>query len=831
MRRIFFVILLLFGSFFFLLSQKMALAEECATSSAWSQIKINEFSSYSASDDWVELFNVFDSCVNLGGLSLFDSASAFKSLNAIAEVAGRGYYVVDANNRLNKDGDSIVLKNGELELDWVDYGTESMPAAKENEFWVKNGGNLWVLSSSSTPGSTNFFMPLGNEVGETPTTTTEGLATEPVAPDIFAWGQLRINEAMIDPDDGRDEWVELYNAATTSIDLTGGILCDSRENDCEIAAPSSTIAAGGYVVLSWSGSKLNNDTDKVIWKNPIGTVVDQMEYGIGEVPTASDGKSLARNEAGEWGITLAATPGERNIIQLPPAPVASGGGGGSGGSSTADNAKTSAETKSKTAKSATSTTKVKEDSVKIVWKVKFPSQGAPEEPLSFDASDSADPRGGLLRIIWNFGDETILTGGKVLHSYATSGVFAVTVLATSTAGTVGEKKISVRIASGLATKNTGVKISEVMVNPEGADSREFIRLYNSSSSTVDLSGWKLIYKDKEYILPAKTNILPADSLIFFQAVTHFMLENTTGGKIELLTPDEAVANVFSFGKALEGQSFTSTSTLVAAQKIVKKITTKKVLLTMAMSLTEAREAAKDTPVKVRGTVAALPGSFGVQYFYLIDGATGIQVYQYKKLFPAMKVGDVVEVKGVTSVASGIKRIKVSKKEDISVRSVDATSSSTAVTLEELDEELAGALVKITGEVTEIKSNFMYVDDGTTEAVVYFKKGAKIDKKKFQEGELVEVEGVLEQAKSSLQIWPRNQNDIRVIGQSEDLLKKQVLTSVTANPDTAEKYLTATAGGITTLLLGFLAKARGAAVRGLVRRGASLVTGIIRRDKV
>ena len=847
MRRIFFVALLLFSSFFFLLSQKMAKAEGCATSSAWSQVKINEFMPVPTSgDEWVELFNTDDEPVDLCGGYICDSTAhdakighdnikkckSFATSTAKDVIQPHGWFLFSGWTSYFNNGsvDEVILKDSDgADVDKVTYGTSTLelPESGESIGRSEDGAGMWQIFSTPTPGTTNVLLvePVGN--------TQEQENSEIAAStfDRFVWEQIKINEMMIDPDEGEDEWVELFNTATTSIDLTGGVLCDGRVNNCEMIAPTSTIAVGGYLVLSWSSSKLNNDTDKVIWKNPNGSVADEMEYGVGEVLTASDGKSLARNEDGGWEITLMPTPGEENIIQAPPAPVSSSSGGGGGGSASAPSVPTKVETKSKTAKSTTSTAKIKEDPVKIVWKIISPSQGAPGELLSFDASGSADPRGGLLHMNWDFGDEIFATGEKVLHSYATSGVYAVIVSATSTAGTVGEKKISVRIASGLATKNTGVKISEVMVNPVGADSGEFIKLYNSSSSTVDLSGWKLIYKDKEYVLPAKTNILSADSLIFYQAVTRFMLENTAGGKIKLLTPDEAVADVFSFEKAVEGKSFTASSTPAVAPKTVPKTTTKKILLTTAMSLADAREADKDTPVKVRGTVTALPGVFGVQYFYIADDGAGIQVYQYKKLFPQMKVGDAVEVKGVTSVANGIKRIKVSRKEDILVRSVDAISSSTAVTLEELDEESSGVLVKITGEVTEIKSNFMYVDDGATEAVVYFKKGANIDKKKFQEGELVEVEGVLELAKSGLQVWPRGQNDIRVIGRSEDLLRKQTLTTATTAPDTAEKYLTATAGGITTLLLGFLAKARGAMVRGVAQRGASLVAGIIRRDKV
>ncbi len=701
-----------------------------------------------------------------------------------------------ASNTSN--GKSLIRKpnnengNGEdTDNDVVDFMVNN--SDPQNSF--SSSRPLWPLPEA----------PDEDPTDETPTSTF----------DNFAWSQIKINEIMVDPGSGENEWVELYNSATTSIDLTGGILCDSKDSSCKIGSSTSTIEAGGYVVLTWNSSELNNSGDKVIWKNPEGVVMDEMQYGEGFWPIASDGNSLARDAGDNWIITTMPTPGAVNNIVDPVAQVVNSGGGGGGGGSSVNNTNNTTEAKIKTVttKTTTSTVKIKEDPVKVVWKIKPPTQGSPNESLFFDVSDSADPRGGLLRFFWNFGDGASGAGEKIEHSYASSGVFVVLASASSTAGTVGSKKLTVRIASGLSTKNVGIKISEVMVNPEGADKKEFIKIFNISSSTADLSGWKLIYKDKEYIFPDKTNIIGNSSLVFYQAVTHFMLENS-GGKIELLTPDDNIADMMSYGKAISGQSFTATSTAqvlgvkitadTAQKTVVKSTSGVKYFYGGSMSLSEARLANKNTTVKIRGTVVVLPKVFGAQYFYITDGTTGMQIYQNKKMFPDLKIGDIIEVAGVTSATGEIKRVNVKNKADMRVLSA-GTSSSTSVVIEDLDEEMLGGLLKIAGEITEIKSNFMYVDDGNTEAVVYFKQGAKIDRKKFKEGDLVEVEGVLEKSKTGLQIWPRGQEDVLVVGQSEDLLNKTESTNSGTN-NLLQTYLIVTAGGITVLALGALIKA-------------------------
>ena len=189
----------------------------------------------------------------------------------------------------------------------------------------------------------------------------------------------------------------------------------------------------------------------------------------------------------------------------------------------------------------------------------------------------------------------------------------------------------------------------------------------------------------------------------------------------------------------------------------------------------------------------------------------------------MAVGDLVEISGKVSLANGIKRINIANANAVDILSTQTAVNVASLNLDEVDENLGGTLVKISGEITEIKSSFMYVDDGNTEMVVYFKKGAKIDKSKFREGENVEVTGVLEQTKSGWQIWPRGQDDLVSLGLSEDLLKKQAVNS---GSDATEKYLTATAGGVTTLLLAFFARARGA----FLKRGVLALVGFIKKNK-
>ena len=110
----------------------------------------------------------------------------------------------------------------------------------------------------------------------------------------------------------------------------------------------------------------------------------------------------------------------------------------------------------------------------------------------------------------------------------------------------------------------------------------------------------------------------------------------------------------------------------------------------------------------------------------------------KKDFPDLKIGDYLEVVGEITSASGRNRIKIKNLESIDILETGRTLKPLQIELSELREENLGALVQISGEVTEIKSSKMYLDDGREEMVVYFKKGAGINKRLLQEGENVSL---------------------------------------------------------------------------------------------
>jgi hypothetical protein len=157
---------------------------------------------------------------------------------------------------------------------------------------------------------------------------------------------------------------------------------------------------------------------------------------------------------------------------------------------------------------------------------------------------------------------------------------------------------------------------------------------------------------------------------------------------------------------------------------------------------------------------------------------GIQVYNYKKDFPKLKVGDYIEVIGEIGVSYGEKRIKTKTLEDFVVLEKDKDIFINKIVCEEINESMAGGVVKISGQIVEKKGSSLYVDDGSDEAKVYVKANTGINLKSFEEGDEVEVIAIAGLTKSGIRFLPREEKDMIIIKnevkETNDFEKGEVL---------------------------------------------------------
>lgn len=117
---------------------------------------------------------------------------------------------------------------------------------------------------------------------------------------------------------------------------------------------------------------------------------------------------------------------------------------------------------------------------------------------------------------------------------------------------------TIQPAEDVPQNQNSVFLNEILPNPTGADeSNEWIELYNSSNSEVDLSDWKI--KDitgtiTTFVIPKGTKLLVNSFIVFKRPETNIMLNNDEDG-LNLLLPDNKVVDSVTFTKAPLGQSY------------------------------------------------------------------------------------------------------------------------------------------------------------------------------------------------------------------------------------------------------------------------------------
>ena len=119
-----------------------------------------------------------------------------------------------------------------------------------------------------------------------------------------------------------EDWIELYNAGATPVDLTGYYLSDNKNNPTKWAIPSGVLNPGAFRIFfaskrnivvgvnSHTNFKLKQTaSDEVVFSDPTGTIIDSITIR----PTLlnhSNGRTT--NGAATWSVFSTPTPNAAN---------------------------------------------------------------------------------------------------------------------------------------------------------------------------------------------------------------------------------------------------------------------------------------------------------------------------------------------------------------------------------------------------------------------------------------------------------------------------------------------------------------------------------------
>jgi hypothetical protein len=129
-------------------------------------------------------------------------------------------------------------------------------------------------------------------------------------------GTLVINEILPNPADG-EEWVEIFNPYNNVIPLQSWKVRDASGRAADL--PSQLLGWQQYVVVRRASGWLNNDAETVELIDPMGNVIDRVEYTKETKP--EKGFAIMRNDSLALTITTTPTPGSPNLHTTIPEPV------------------------------------------------------------------------------------------------------------------------------------------------------------------------------------------------------------------------------------------------------------------------------------------------------------------------------------------------------------------------------------------------------------------------------------------------------------------------------------------------------------------------------
>jgi len=405
-------------------------------------------------------------------------------------------------------------------------------------------------------------------------------------------------------------------------------------------------------------------------------------------------------------------------------------------------------------------------------------------------------------------------------------------------GNLTKNPLAKTMASGTELSLFTVATNYVWRDQKTKEKKEWIELYNNSSTTLDLFGFSLDDEaggSKPYILPASTTIQAFGYLIVDRAKSKISLNNNQD-EVRLFDPLQEIMQVVAYAKAMDDESYNynnledewfwsknispnavnilnDSKIEVATLEETATSTTEKSYLPSEISILD-----KGVKVKLKGVITADLNSVNARAIYIstvdenkkVSLEDGIQVYSTNKnLLKNLQTGDVVEFSGYVSESGGIKRVNLNKDSVVSVVGKVNLPDSTLLATTDVNEDFIDGLISIQGVMTEKKGNYFYLDDGLGEVKVVL-KSFKINKDEIKEGDSLEITGILTQSNSELRLMPRSREDLavaKVLGAEEITTSSDQIINlpVEDRKNQVLKYLSMLGGTILTVGLSLLAK--------------------------
>jgi hypothetical protein len=718
-------------------------------------------------NDYIKIYNNTDNAIDLNGYRLVkrtanaDTDDIIYSWDNSTPFAARGFYLwansedIEFVNLIQPNcsststistNNSIAIRKGVLDppIDAISWGTTSTNSLGLNHH----------ISIPSSGKITIFTPPADNPPANNPAPVSGG---NPYCQAMK--GDVLINEFLSSPGEDEEEWVELINNCSRTVNLEGWTLEDGTGTKTTLSGTFDQ-----YFVIDAPKGKLNNTGDLIILKNSSGQIIDEVVYGAWQERTGpkapATGQSLARDtNTHEFVLCAKPTKGSANVI----------------------------EPQEEAEKITTAKTTATSSPIII-------SEILPN-PIG------ADNEGEFIEL-FNQSPQTItLQDWRLTNEAGQIFIFSSQTIAPTTSAAF------FKITTGLSLNND----------------RETVKLYAPNNKTAGHSvsyknapdGQSYLYDVNEKswhwslgATPHQTNILirpnTEPTAIFYAPESAEINEQVFLDGSDSFDPFSSPLTFWwDFGDK-------ATSTLNAVEHVWKKAGTFTIKLTVSDGdLSNTKEAkikiidpralpelaiakqvapqttANNSLLKISAIVVTPPGLFGTQWFYAmpLDDAgkatnAVVQIYNNKKEFPALKIGDLIEAQGELYAITDDTRLKTKAATDITVLEHDNILVEKTVAIADLNKNLANELITVSGRVAKQQGSNIILSDNGKELLVELKTNTKLRAKDFTPEASYQITGLLKQAGDQLKLWPRYSDDILLLDTAQ-ILGDKITASNTA----------------------------------------------------
>lgn len=275
------------------------------------KIKINEIYSTGTAEnpDWIEVYNAGTTAVDLAAYKIYDSGGQSgskpkKGFPAGTSLAPGAFFVIVVDDAdasgfgLSSNGEKVWLEKGDGTV------TDSM------EFPALEAGQSFGRYADGQPNFQVLFVP-------TPGAANDNSNPTPVA-------NLKLNEVYSRGVETDPDWVEVYNAGTESVDMSGWKIYDaggqSGSKPKKEFPAGSVVAPGEWIIIvvddaDASGFGLSSNGEKIWLENSSSALVDSVEF-----PALDENTSFGRYPDGtdNWQVLNVVTKGAANDNSTPP---------------------------------------------------------------------------------------------------------------------------------------------------------------------------------------------------------------------------------------------------------------------------------------------------------------------------------------------------------------------------------------------------------------------------------------------------------------------------------------------------------------------------------